>query len=413
MSKQVPEEKKSHGKNALGWDEQMEVLREKLLGNKTFGKIRGKLSIGLPDYLLAFINQSQSPTAAIGMWDEFASEIRILLNMAAGFKRDGMDSAQDELLQALKTPGYYLPGENPQFTLEKTTKVTLLMFDPEKTMEIVKFALENGSEKLEFFRDYFFFIDSFEDEVGGYTRIPGHIKQLSRYSKLDLPSLISSFWKFLKPFEQKQKEGYLINHLQEAARHFMGHSNGGFGHEISLLYALYVLKKFVIAKVIPTKCLCDGGQLKPLQLQMAGVREYPDLSFCSLPHGSQLFEDDKLVVPFDVQDKSNCFAFWFQADQGKVLSNFDRKVQSQVATWQFHIPTQIWEKKGQQLHFGIHPEVEHSVWQGEFSNYCSKTPSHGWGAIFLPNSQPTPRYQVYFDGVKKPDDNAPFRVIFA
>jgi hypothetical protein len=132
--KQVPE-----GKQTVSEENQLQLLREKLMGNQAFAACRGNFgSIG--DIYRGVEEKAKSPTHVLGQWDEFFGKVRIMVNILAQFQRDGLEVAHEQLLNALESPTYLFPGET--VPLEQTSPVTFLLLEPKKTLLFLRWLLE-------------------------------------------------------------------------------------------------------------------------------------------------------------------------------------------------------------------------------------------------------------------------------
>jgi len=132
--KQVPEGTKVSRK------EQLNLLRSRLIGNQAFGSCRGKFGEQLGQLTADWIETSESPTSVLGKLDSFAGQARIMTNLLAQFRRDGMNVAYQELLKALNDSSYLLPGE--RLALEATRPITVLVLEPKKTFTFLRWLLE-------------------------------------------------------------------------------------------------------------------------------------------------------------------------------------------------------------------------------------------------------------------------------
>ena len=93
----MPEDKNNE---ALLRETQIAALREQLVGNQVFARLRGRARglVGLYKFLL---EQTGSPSEALRRWDKLVSDGRVLLTMLAKLHRDGQQTAVEELLRSL------------------------------------------------------------------------------------------------------------------------------------------------------------------------------------------------------------------------------------------------------------------------------------------------------------------------
>jgi len=116
-------------------EDQMKFLRNKLIGNEAFGRIRGLLpyELGVLGTILA---ASESPTDFCRRWDQFSSDARVIGNLLACCQRDGLNEAVKELTNALNDKTYRLPGET--VPLHETEPYTVVVFDFPRTLTMIR-----------------------------------------------------------------------------------------------------------------------------------------------------------------------------------------------------------------------------------------------------------------------------------
>jgi len=121
--------------------EQLVWLREKLMGNNAFCALRGN-SRKSPSSVVydVFKKRGATPTDFCRVWDEFHAQGRIMGNLLAQLKRDGWTDAYRELEEALD--GHHVI-EGEDVPLEQTTPVTILMFEPELTFDLFRWAVSH------------------------------------------------------------------------------------------------------------------------------------------------------------------------------------------------------------------------------------------------------------------------------
>jgi hypothetical protein len=131
--KYVPEEKE------MDAVKQLEILSQRLTGNSAFSACRGQLNITFSEYIQKLTAEAHSPTQLLKHWDKFISSTRVMANLLAQFKRDGLNLAHEELLHALIDPNFIISNEI--WALEKTLPVTILMLDPERTIAMLNWII--------------------------------------------------------------------------------------------------------------------------------------------------------------------------------------------------------------------------------------------------------------------------------
>jgi len=133
--KQVPEDK-----HKLSRKQQLETLRAHLAGNHAFAICRGKLGQDIGSIADNLIDEAFSPTNFLYRWDGFFGQVRVMTNLLAQLRRDGLNIAYRELSGALSDSDYLLPGET--LPVEATRPITVLMLEPEKTITFLRWLLE-------------------------------------------------------------------------------------------------------------------------------------------------------------------------------------------------------------------------------------------------------------------------------
>ncbi len=128
MTKQLPEE------------QQYEVLLTELAGNQAFKRLREQ---SLPDPLkLAMC--AESPSSFCKQWDAQASDWRIMGNLVARLKRDGMGNALEALEHSLRS-GLMLPGEEDPISALIT--LTFVMPEAETTLLLLRFLMYQAGSR--------------------------------------------------------------------------------------------------------------------------------------------------------------------------------------------------------------------------------------------------------------------------
>ncbi len=127
MSKQVPE------------SDQLGVLQETVTRYAVIRKYRGKLDSALIGLCPGLVETASSPTEFCSKWDEVTGEIRVIGNVLAQLKRDGLDLVYTHLVTALSNNLHRFPFED-RLPLP-TTPVTLIMLDPQRTLTMLRWLM--------------------------------------------------------------------------------------------------------------------------------------------------------------------------------------------------------------------------------------------------------------------------------
>ncbi|MDE2188563.1 MAG: hypothetical protein KGJ35_02430 [Patescibacteria group bacterium] len=268
--KQVPE-----GKKKVNTEKQIQILREKLAGNQAFATCRGQLGHRVTGIVGEIIGKNPSPTAVLGEWDDFFGKARVMTNLLAQFQRDGLDVAYKELYSALESDRHLLPGET--VPIKQTRPITVLMLEPERTVALLRWLLEDHWMSL---RDYLDWKD-------------GRDRSEAPYGKVSKPNPLTKrlYEQFptLEALARKHRDKYEGLELLEA-----------FKEQVIGSFAGYDLSKG------------KTGQLSQHQ-----------------------WNDHVEYVP------NIPFVYIFEMEQSEVLKIFSREDQKRVATWQFNLPKTI------------------------------------------------------------------------
>lgn len=123
----------------LSREQQLELLFQKLAGNKSFRSLRGRFTEN-PGSLLS---KTSSPSETLRYWDGLSKDIRVMLNLLAKFKRNGWTVAYSELLSALNS-SHVIEGEI--IPVEDTTPMTAVIFDAGIALSLADWALTHTLE---------------------------------------------------------------------------------------------------------------------------------------------------------------------------------------------------------------------------------------------------------------------------
>ncbi len=118
-------------------EEQLASLHNTLMGNQAFAACRGMTSRAFAD----ITQKSDSPAAFCADWDIWIAKARVMGSLLVRFKRDGWKFAYDELQRALCDSRFIMTGET--VPVESTSPYTVVMFDPRRTLLMIKWILDN------------------------------------------------------------------------------------------------------------------------------------------------------------------------------------------------------------------------------------------------------------------------------
>jgi hypothetical protein len=190
--------RKTEMKTTVPEEKQLELLLEKLAGNQAFATCRGKFG-----NLLSIVEDfGETPSAFCRRFDDFTGQARVMGNLLATLKRDGHDYAHDQLGNALKG-NHVFPGE--VLPVEQTRPVTLVMFDPIKTVAMVKWLTQAYWMSLNAYLDFLdgqgktgFHNDDFELTKNLFELFPA----LEGYSRKRRKSGDYEGWDLAKAFDE-------------------------------------------------------------------------------------------------------------------------------------------------------------------------------------------------------------------
>lgn len=319
MKKKVPEEK------VPSREEQLKSLREKLVGNKTFGACRGKLS----DPFFGTIENSESSSHFCSVWDNLAPKMRIMGNLLAQYKRDGWLDAYSTLQIALRSESYLIPGET--IPLEQTAPFTVIMFEPDKTLTLIRWLLGVHWCELD---EY---LDKKDGKVGNWEF---HSSGLTQQLFQELPSLEKH------ARERRRKCRYEGEDLEKA-----------YDEDVALL--------------APE----DGKVIEQMLSDLGGKRLYLGRTKMGDPQWNDHIENIDIIP----------VAYIFPVEAKKVLKYFSRKKQREIGIWSFNYPKVEIDSEFN-LNIGLHAEEEQSRWRKESPMGVSLNSSCGLGAVIFSSS---------------------------
>jgi len=301
-------------------EDQLAFIRQKLLGNEAFARLRGRMaqpfSLGMLGHC---IDAANSPTDFCRQWDEFSSDARIIGNILACCKREGYTWAFNQIDEALRVPTHCFPGETIPFHL--TESCTVLIVDFPQMLKAIRWIRCVGS------------VYSLDRYVRGYFD--------------NKPESITAW---------PNKLDYLLTKdLFEALPILFGHVRKRIsvypyvGQELVDAYEGKVFKDFDRAKLME-----NGRRL--------------------------LLAHDAFNRELEVWE--GCFGYLIHEDQGKVLARFSREEQKRIATWTVRLPKASIEKDNSFL-VCFHPENGHERWKGATNIYASPGYHDGYGVALL------------------------------
>lgn len=307
-------------------EEQIKFLREKLAGNDTFGRIRGRFPDKLGE-LGSVLADSESPTDFCRRWDQFCSDVRVIGNLLACLKRDGWNIAATELTRALQDKTYCLPGET--VPLHETEPVTVVVFDFPRTLAMIRWIR----------CAHWMNLDCYLNERD--NRLTENDKAV--WNNDSVGQLLT--YQLFEAFPN------LEDHTRQR-RARMDYE----GRDLCKSYQEHVLNDF------------DHKQLLEIGLPL-------HLAWQTYNDHLELFEHST----GDLQR----FGYICRADQAEVLSRFSREQQERIATWCVRMPKMKDNDDIHRLFVGFHSEEAHrGLWQN--STYLtSKGCAHNYGVVIM------------------------------
>lgn len=342
--KQVPE-----GNTTVTADQQLAILREKLMGNQAFAVCRGKFDHQVSRLNTELLDSTDSPTSFLIQWDDFFGKARVMSNLLAQFKRDGLTVAQNELEKALKNKGYILPGET--VSIEETQPMTVLMLDPERTILMLKWIIEGHWIDLDHYLEW---RDGKMKDRGFFQNEPHE-----RVKKL------------FEMFPTLEKH----SRVRKARRDYEG-------QDLRSAYDDTVLKSFSkeVQNVLKE---ADGRCLKYGQ-----------------------FNDH-------IEMERHPFVYVFMAEQSEVLRIFSREEQARIATWQLDVPKLVGNNCHIGVHpEGLHEEeqINHPALTSKgCSNFLGVSVITENPVVWSDKPKPAHQYKTF---AKFGENGQPYGIVF-
>ena len=352
MSKQVPGSKNQDVKT-LTEEEQMEILRQKLMGHEVFGKTRGRLNIGLLDIMQWIIAKKESPASAKKKLEKYFGNAMVMFTLLCQLKRDGHDFAYEQLCRVLEK-NLFLQGED--FPLQDKSPLTLMIIDPELIFRIMKifFCLNYKRQEIWF----------------NYAR---HCTYVFQEELPKMQELISIF--------PALKQAIAMYYNDAAKKDWSCDSNKNN------------LGRFISEKALyENLALCLERHLLNLGFNPA-INFSNDLTYSESARLSNINCENYIT-------RGYCAGFE-GLDQKEVLAQYSREKQKHIATWQIDLPVLIREHprfyNDLTLFFGFHPEAKHADIKKKAPAFSSKGISHDYGVVCLYNGMTPDETKKYED----------------
>lgn len=345
MLKQVPEESVSES-------QQYDRLRERVFDHQVFQRSRGKFGF-LTEVLEGLAGEAESATDFLRRLDQIFADARTTANIYAQFVQDGYDDAAAEALQCLADESHRLPQE--EVLSVHTVPYTLLMFEPEKTLYLLKLAFNwNGDEMWRFVQEKWGPTWRFNDNYRRGEEPQRPPEEIMPDFPPDLRELCRKFPSLFLTL--REIRSYQLHFRPEVLGNAHKHD---------------VLKPFLHAAKEPLQiAFCDAIRLRPVEYGLG--RDFFSNNIDLFWHEARV-DDLGFLRQFGA-------AYLLKGDRSNLVSLFPRKMQDRIATWQFQVPDNIHPYDCQ---VGLHIEAEHERWRRERPSFCSKNLHSGWGAMML------------------------------
>lgn len=363
------------------------------LTNRVFSKHRGQLQ-HLTAFLREIVFNAESPYycptgKSLAKLNFFSGDFKTLADKLVQLTRDGHPEMAEEIIRALGRFGRLLPGEKQEWTNER---YTLLLFDPEKTLLLLKAILENSADSYHLNR-------YFKESDIEKTESPPFYLDTHRLCEM-FPSI-----KFFFEFHT-------------------GWKRGRSGYSCGCPCPAFILKSAFLYEVV-----ADFHPYLPRDKKM--ILLCPEESQIHLGDfwGSYDANPDESVISSwwkmnnhqELRFFSKCFLFLFKGKRDEILKCFPRLLQDRIASWEFDIPNRY--EYYRNWRFGLHPDSEHAGWERKYPMFVppKNGVSRDMGAIFFPDIATPERVPVYSDAISNyvvyhhdwhQKKKLPFRVLF-
>ncbi len=334
-------------------DEQHQLLLEKMAGNDVFKRQRGKLGASVLDVLLELIKTSTSRSEFRKRFDDLHGDLRVLGNWLAKYHLDGWEHAFEALVPSLREISILLPKEI--VSLDETIPITVIMFEPEKTIMLLKFltACNNPLLVYQYAEMYMQRKALFDQPIEVQEDFPDIL--------MPVITALNTWHQILEAFPTLRKACFddQVIDFNPDPDDLNARPVDDLQKAIEKAYQHDILDKFDIQERI------RDGSLYP-------IRESGQSRFHPAPG---IFDSTTRKYDLRIQ----CMIGW-DAEPKQLLKFYTRKQQKRMAVWHIDLPGIL---KGLGLVLGVHEEGVHLVWQKEYPAICSKGVSHGLGAITL------------------------------
>jgi hypothetical protein len=318
----------------LSEEEQLQMLRNKLVGHRAFAKCRGQFE-KFNSYKILGIDmvEPQSPTAVLRSFNEWCSLRKVMLSMLATLRRDGHEYAHRELYSALTDPKFVITGE--EIPLQDRESGVLIIPDLHDALLLARWL----------------YTSTREDAV--HWVVNGSLPRDSHASPELTEQLFEAFPGFANYLEGPWPSQELLPYGTQSCPSF-------WRMEKSLMctFSRKLYDKFSRSQSSTIQSVC-------VDYTADGIRNENWMN-----HGHLGY-------------------FVRNADVSEVLKIFTRDEQDKLSVWRFSYPKcDADEMFGstdlpQGLMIGLHPEDEHLRWKKMWPSYVSSGCASGLGAVLL------------------------------
>jgi hypothetical protein len=365
--------------------EKRKIDLETFLESEKFNRLRGTLP-NLTSFIDEILFEEKSPyfghnpSQIKKKWEKLLADLNPMIIKLAQLRRQEDKDLINQVLRALATPDYVLPGE-----LTATTKwypITVFMIEPAKTLVMLKwFQLvesvhylfeaikkrlqKTSSDELKLSLELLKTFDSLEKfvllnqkdyEEGGGRIVKGHYYaegfplRLALYQDVAMP-YHSSLWNLL---DKEEAEPPIIRSLRLKGKDFFDHS-------------LRLYKE--------RRCLYDQDFGHFEIMYDIAIKE-------KISKTAAFFSESFLFIAYGLK-------------QSRILHYFPREQQQFIATWQFRLPRKLIDPKNLYFAVGLHQAEEHEYWKKRWPLFASRGVTKNFGAIIFPLIGPQSRRYIY------------------
>ena len=364
MLKQVPE-------GSVALNAQFDRLRERLFDHQVFQRSRGEFKF-LTHTLQKLTEKAESATDFLRRLDRIFADARTVASIYAQFVQDGHNDAAAEILLALADRSQLLPQE--EILSDHTVPYTLLMFEPEKTLYLLKLCFNwSGDAMWEFSKSKW---------ASRWRALASGLREVRKKAadvKVSLVELPKDMQELCRSFPSIPS---LLSEIREYVPNFQPCLTGeAYCRDVTLQFEHKANKQL-------RQYFHDGWRLHPAKKAARSNLFSQQYSGSS----SSLFDYNRACAYEYLKflECSNC-AYLLKGDRSEIISHFPRPMQDRIATWQFRIPENV---RTFFYNVGLHIEAEHDRWTRERPSFCSKNLHSGWGAMILHHDR---HYAVRYD----------------